>query len=75
MKSFDPNFNFWSCADVDVLESPNHFEKCSGNGKYLDEKCVCDDGNGTILKLNKIFISNCELMIKLNCFKLMLKII
>ncbi|CAL8104042.1 unnamed protein product [Orchesella dallaii] len=43
VKSFDPNFNFWSCGDVDIIEIPNYVERCSGNGKYLDGKCVCDD--------------------------------
>lgn len=49
VKSFDPNFNFWSCADVDILDVPNHFEKCSGNGRYVQDKCVCNDGNEVLI--------------------------
>ncbi|KAF2359756.1 DOMON domain [Trinorchestia longiramus] len=39
-----PRYQFWSCADVDIVKRRFLREKCSGNGIYMVDKCRCNKG-------------------------------
>lgn len=39
-------YQFWSCADVDILQNPQNSvnKQCSGHGQLQDGKCNCSPG-------------------------------
>ncbi|CAG0884808.1 unnamed protein product [Darwinula stevensoni] len=36
------SYQFWSCADVDVVKRSDYREDCSGHGKSFAGRCLCD---------------------------------
>lgn len=38
---FSPNFQFISCADVDIVPKHRYVERCSGHGYYNGGRCTC----------------------------------
>nr|XP_053637941.1 uncharacterized protein LOC128692680 isoform X2 [Cherax quadricarinatus] len=35
-------YQFWSCADVDIVQRNSYRETCSGNGRYMVARCRCN---------------------------------
>lgn len=37
-------YRFWSCSDVDIVPAKKFKETCSGNGRAVVGRCVCNKG-------------------------------
>ncbi|KAK3860027.1 hypothetical protein Pcinc_033899 [Petrolisthes cinctipes] len=41
-KEWGSRYQFWSCANVDIVSRRNYRETCSNNGRYMVSQCRCN---------------------------------